>query len=188
MEGMGKLVAQQSRKLPYRKDIGVRIPSLPPIFDGRFWQMNRPTLSKADLGEATRQMICARLMLAGVKVFRPMTEDTPIDLLVLLPSGKVLKCQCKYIYPRRVGSHCMNLYSIRKSGPNRKAVRHRYSSDEVDLFLGYCADNDGVYIIPFSVVGGRSELVFWITRSPDQKQQGRVFDSTGYLNAFHFLK
>ena len=31
----------------------------------------RPLLSKADIGEAARQMISARLMLAGFSVFRP---------------------------------------------------------------------------------------------------------------------
>ena len=57
----------------------------------------RPDLSKANLGAAAQQMICARMMMAGVQLFRPMIEDTPIDLLVLTSTGTALKCQCKYI-------------------------------------------------------------------------------------------
>ena len=124
----------------------------------------RPDLSKTDLGEASRQMICARLMLAGVKVFRPMTEDTPTDLLVLKSDGKVLQCQCKYIWPTRRGCHMMNLYAVRKNGPNSKAVLHPYTAQEVDVFLGYCLDNDSVYIIPHAACGGRKMLTLWINR------------------------
>ena len=57
----------------------------------------RPELSKADLGEAARQVICAKLMFSGVSVFRPLTEDTPVDLLVLKADGSTAKCQCKYM-------------------------------------------------------------------------------------------
>lgn len=126
----------------------------------------RPELSKGDLGEAARQMICARLMLHGVCVFRPMTEDTPTDLLVLTRSGQVLKCQCKYIYPQKRGSHTMPLSSVRKNGPNSQAVRHIYTADEVDFFLGYCQDNDSVYVIPYADATGRANLVFWVSRNP----------------------
>jgi hypothetical protein len=109
-------------------------------------------------------MICARLMLNEVKVFRPMTEDTPTDLLVLKRDGTVSKCQCKYIFPERSGCHLMPLCSIRKSGANRKAVKHIYTAEEVDFFLGYCQDNDTVYVIPYSAAGGRNGLRFWILR------------------------
>jgi len=126
----------------------------------------RPGLSKTDIGEAARQMICARLMFGGVKVFKPMTEDTPIDLLVLKKDGSVVKCQCKYIYPVARGCHEFLFCSVRKGGANKKAVRHSYSKEEVDFFLGYCADNDSVYVLPHSVADGRNSLRIWILRDP----------------------
>lgn len=146
----------------------------------------RPNLSKADLGEATRQMICARLMLNSVKVFRPMTEDTPIDLLVLA-GNRVLKCQCKYIFPDARGAHTMNLYSVRKNGPGSKAVKHKYTVDEVDFFLGYCMANDGVYVYPFAACGGRSTLTIRIGDPAKGRNQHDGIDHSAYLNAFSLL-
>jgi hypothetical protein len=128
-------------------------------------------------------MICARLMMNGVKVFRPMTEDTPIDLLVLRNS-KVIKCQCKYLFPISSGAHCMNLYTVRKNGPGSKAVKHKYTEDEVDMFLGYCLDNDAVYVIPFEACSGRSQLNLWIQRQPRQAVE---FDAERWKNRFSLL-
>jgi hypothetical protein len=148
---------------------------------------DRPKLSKGDLGEAARQMICARLMLHSICVFRPMTEDTPTDLLVLTKSGKVLKCQCKYIFPEKRGSHNMCLYSIRKNGPNRKAVRHVYTSEEVDFFLGYCLDNDSVYVIPYSETRGKQNLIFWVSRSPFGNNQTERFNTETWKETYDLL-
>jgi hypothetical protein len=149
---------------------------------------SRPVLSKTDLGEAARQMICAKLMFSGVKVFRPLTEDTPVDLLVLTEQGKVIKCQCKYVFPCRRGSHQIMLHTSRKNGPNSKAVLHRYAIGEVDVFLGYCQDNDAVYVIPNEDTGGRQNLNLWIVREPIGKCQSESFDSEKYKNNFHPLK
>jgi hypothetical protein len=147
----------------------------------------RPDLSKSDLGEATRQMICARLMLHGVKVFRPLTEDTPIDLLILRKT-KVLKCQCKYIFPgSKNAAHQMNLFAVRKWGPKAKAVKHVYKREEVDFFLGYCLANDKVYVFPYDEVAPRQSLTLWIVRAPQGRCQHATFDHRPWENAFHLL-
>lgn len=129
--------------------------------------MERPKLSKADLGEATRQMISARLMLHGFTVYKPMTEDTPIDLLLLGANERIIKCQCKYIWPsKKADCHVMACVSIRKNGANRTAYKHIYTKNEVDFFMGYCLDNDSVYIIPFSEIQNRTMIHFWVLREP----------------------
>jgi len=122
-------------------------------------------------------------MLAGIKVFRPLTEDTPIDLL-LLRDKVVLKCQCKYIYPTKKGSHKMNLFTVRKWGPNSRARKHLYTNDEVDFFLGYCLDNDSVYILPYEEVAPRSEVTFWVSRSPKGQNHHERFDPEPWRNNF----
>lgn len=127
-------------------------------------------------------------MLAGVKVFRPLSEDTPIDLLVLRASGRVSKCQCKYLYLGRRGSHTMNCYSIRKNGPGAKAVMHKYTPDEVDFFLGYCSDNDSVYVIPYPDVAGRSILTFWVLREPVGQNGVERVQPSKWLAAYDLLK
>ena len=93
-----------------------------------------------------------------------MTEDTPIDLLVLHRGGSVSKCQCKYMFPTANGSHMLPLCAIRKNGAGSKAVKHVYTAEEVDYFLGYCHDNDTVYVIPFAECRGRSSLKLWVSR------------------------
>lgn len=147
----------------------------------------RPPLSKADLGEAARQLILARLMFAGLTVFRPLTEDTPVDLLVLGEGETPLKCQCKYIYPTSQGSHQMPLKSVRKNNPTKKAYSHRYTAAEVDFFLGYCWDNDRVYIIPHRETRGRASLQLWVVREPKGSNNKPAFDYKTFEEAYHLL-
>jgi hypothetical protein len=101
---------------------------------------SRPPLSKANLGEASRQLIAGRMLLAGLDVFQPLGEDTPIDLLVLRADGRALKCQCKTMFVDKTGVHVMPLCSVRKWGPKAKAIQHRYTRDEVDFFVGYAVE------------------------------------------------
>jgi hypothetical protein len=149
----------------------------------------RPELSKADLGEAARQMIAARLMLAGLSVFRPLGEDTPVDLLVLRPDGSALKCQCKAMFVARSGVHVMSLCTIRKWGPNGQVVKHRYAREEVDFFLGYAVETDSVYVFPFGATERFKESLFiWILREPMNRNGSPRFDATSYKNAFDLLR
>lgn len=145
----------------------------------------RPKLSKVDIGKAARQMICARLMWNEIKVFRPMTEDTSTDLLVLRADGRVLKCQCKYVFPRQDGCHVMSLSTTRGNSTGTK--KHRYSLEEVDFFLGYCQDNDGVFVIPNMDTNGVKQLVFWVSRQA-QGNCGKGIGTGRYLNRFDLLK
>jgi len=148
----------------------------------------RPPLSKANLGEAARQIIAARLMLAGLSVFRPLMEDTPVDLLVLRPDGVALKCQCKCMYTGRSGVHYMNLFTVRKWGPGAKAVRHVYTRDEVDFFLGYVTETDAVYVFPFDVTARfKSKLSTWLLREPTNHNGSQPFDASPFKSAFHLL-
>jgi len=148
----------------------------------------RPDLSKGDLGEAARQMICARLLLAGLQVFRPLGEDTPIDLLLLREDGTALRCQCKYVYPNTFGSHTFKFCAMRSRGGGSKRQRHAYTEKEVDFFLGYCQDDDSVYVVPRQNTGGRKEVLLWILRSPEGFNLKGVFDHLPWKNAFHLLR
>jgi hypothetical protein len=149
---------------------------------------DRPSLSKVDLGEAARQMICARLMLNGIQVFRPMTEDTPIDLLILKTGDVVAKCQCKYIWPAKgKGNHVMNLRSVRKNYQKSTVSIHNYTKQEVDYFLGYCVDNDSVFVIPFESIKGKKSLNFWIMRE-SAGSNGKENNFANFKDRFDFLK
>jgi hypothetical protein len=148
----------------------------------------RPPISKANLGEATRQIIAGRMLLAGLNVFQPIGEDTPVDLLVLRADGAALKCQCKTMFVAKSGVHVMPLQTIRKWGPNAKAVAHRYTRDEVDFFLGYAVEVDTVFVFPFDDTARfRGTLTVWLLRQPSNNNQHERFDAAAYKDAFHLL-
>jgi hypothetical protein len=149
----------------------------------------RPPLSKANLGEAARQLIAGRMLLAGLDVFQPIGEDTPVDLLVLRDDGVALKCQCKTMFITKSGVHRMPLCTIRKWGPNAKVVAHRYTRDEVDFFLGYAVEIDSVFVFPFDDTARFKKDVFvWLLREPVGNNQYGRFDAAPYKNAFHLLR
>jgi len=148
----------------------------------------RPPISKANLGEAARQLIAGRMLIAGLDVFQPIGEDTVIDLLVLRPDGGALKCQCKTMFVAKSGVHMMPLYTVRKWGPNAKAVQHRYTRDEVDFFLGYAVEVDTVFVFPFEATARfKSSMTMWLLRQPAGNNGKQPFDAAPYKNAFDLL-
>jgi transposase-like protein/DNA-directed RNA polymerase subunit M/transcription elongation factor TFIIS len=149
--------------------------------------MTRPALSKVELGEATRQVIIGRLMWSGVKVFVPLTEDTVIDLIVRRSTGAIVTCQCKYIFPEHDGSHSMNLFINRVNHQSHTSRHHRYTEKEVEVFLGYCQDNDSVYVIPNKKTCGRNEVRFWIMRKRVGSNQMAGFDPEPWRERFDIL-
>ena len=148
----------------------------------------RPPVSKANLGEAARQVIAGRMLLAGLDVFQPIGEDTPVDLLVLRADGVALKCQCKAMFVSERGVHVMPFVTVRKWGPNAKAIPHRYTREEVDFFLGYAVEVDTVFVLPFEATAHfKSRMTVWLLRQPMGNNGKQPFDVTPYANAFHLL-
>ena len=146
----------------------------------------RPDLSTGNLGEAARQMIAARLMMAGLQVFMPLAEDTSVDLLVL-KGREALRCQCKCLYiDKKVGSHILKCSGAGRQG-TRGIKKHIYGAEEVDFFIGYCLDTGELYIVPMEATGGRSELRLWILRECAANNQHGVFESEKYREAYHLL-
>ena len=156
----------------------VESPNVPP----------RPPISKANLGEAARQIIAGRMLQAGLDVYQPIGEDTPVDLLVLRPNGVALKCQCKTMFVMENGSHLMPLRTVRKWGPNAKAVAHRYTADEVDFFIGYAFEVAAAFVFPYAATAHlKTTVTTWLLRSPVANNQHVRFDATPYREAFHLL-
>src|SRR5262249_53540078 len=61
----------------------------------------------------------------------------------------------------------MPLCSDRKWGPNAKAVKHRYTREEVDFFLGYVAELDTVFVFPFDdTTQFKHQISVWLLRRP----------------------
>ena len=148
----------------------------------------RPPLSKANLGETARQLIAARMMQAGLYVFQPLGEDTPVDPLVLRDDGVALKCQCKTMFVNASGAHLMPLCAVREWGPNSKVVKHRYTREEVDFFIGYAFEVDTAYVFPYECTAHLESILYtWILRQPMGRNGKTPFDLTPYKDAFHLM-
>jgi hypothetical protein len=108
---------------------------------------------------------------------------------VLRPDGVALKCQCKAMFIAKTGVHVMPLCSVRKWGPNAKAIKHRYTRDEVDFFLGYAVELDTVFVFPFDAATQfKHQITVWLLRQPVGNNQHARFDAAPYRNAFHLLR
>jgi len=82
----------------------------------------------------------------------------------------------------------MPLITVRKWGPNAKAIPHRYTRNEVDFFVGYAAEVDTVFVFPFDATARfKAALTVWLLRQPAGNNQNPRFDATPYKNAFHLL-
>jgi len=94
----------------------------------------------------------------------------------------------KCMYVARGGFHVMNLFTVRKWGPGARAVRHRYSRDEVDFFLGYVVETDSVYVFPFDATERfKSRVCAWILRQPTNHNGSQPFDAAPFKSAFHLM-
>lgn len=144
-------------------------------------------LSKTDIGEASRQLICARLMFNGLSVFKPITEDTPVDLLLINKNNKILRCQCKFIYLNKNGGHTLLFCTVRKNNVSKKAKVHVYTDKDVDFIIGYCIDNDSLYIVPIKEVNNRRSVTLWLLREPTGRSQYEHFDYKKYENRYELL-
>lgn len=155
-------------------------------------KLGRGTAYKAiaglDHSKVRKASPSARMMVSGLRVFRPLAADTSVDLLVLRSDGRALKCQCKCMYLARNGVHAMNLFTVRKWGPNASAVKHRYGEDEVDFFLGYAFETDSVYVFPFDATRQyKTTLYLWLLRQPTNHNGTERFNAEPYKNAFHLM-
>lgn len=146
-------------------------------------QLNRPNISKTDLGEAARQAIIAQLMLKGFVVFQPISEDTPIDLIILLPDNRVLKCQCKCLFLTKHGAHHMGLTHTKYK---EKLYRCKYTKDDVDFFFGYALEDASIYVFPYESVSTLSGIDIWINRQPVFPKE-RIVDPSKFRNAYELL-
>jgi hypothetical protein len=93
------------------------------------------------------------------------------------------------MFVSKSGFHVMPLCTVRKWGPNAKAVVHRYTRDEVDFFLGYAVEVDTVFVFPFDATAHlKSTMTMWLLRQPANNNGTTRFDVAPYRNAFHLLQ
>lgn len=103
-----------------------------------------------DVGHRAEAAILSALVQRGYRVLLPFGVNQRYDL-VLECEGRFLKVQCK-TGRLRDGVVRVSTQSIQS---NTRGTRTRSYTGEVDLFIVYCTDNEGIYVVPADEVPAR---------------------------------
>lgn len=96
-----------------------------------------------DVGLRTEAAILSELIKRGHKVLVPFGVNQRYDL-VLDVDGEFLRAQCKTGRLRHGGIR----FSTRSVLANRTQISFRNYDGEADVFLVYCSETDGIYVVP----------------------------------------
>jgi len=100
----------------------------------------------ADIGCLTEAIITTEMLRRGYEVLRPVAHHSRYDLVVMI-DNEFKTAQCK------TGRHESGLVKFNAySQTIAKGKLHRRSyHDEVDIFLVYCQDINGLYLVPVNI-------------------------------------
>ncbi len=116
-----------------------------------------PTVSShpVDVGQRSEGAIIGELVRRGFGVLLPFGVNQRYDLVVDL-GGQFVRAQCK-TGRLRSGSIHFRTNSMRSN--TRQALQRNYVGD-ADIFLVYCPENRGVYVVPVEIAppGGHMYL------------------------------
>jgi hypothetical protein len=96
-----------------------------------------------DVGERSEAIIFAELVKRGHQVLIPYGTNHRYDIVIDV-GGRFLRAQCKTGRLRR-GSILFNTASTRVN--TKGAYQTPYDAEQIDLFLIYCPETDGVYAL-----------------------------------------
>ena len=116
------------------------------------------TNRKAAIAEAEVAAAATRL---GISVLRPLSDHGRYDLAFDI-AGRLLRVQCKWgrLAPSRDLVH-VRVANCRYTPQGY--VRTRYSKAEIDLLAAYCGELDRCFLLPVSMIAGRSDLHLRLT-------------------------
>jgi PD-(D/E)XK nuclease superfamily protein len=103
-----------------------------------------------------------------IPVYAPVSEGGRYDLIFDVGS-RLLRVQCKWATRR--GD--VILIRFRSSRRSRNGLVHRsYTTDEIDVIAGYCAELDQCYVIPFAEFFRRSGIYLRLGPTRNNQRQG----------------
>jgi hypothetical protein len=103
-----------------------------------------------------------------IPVYTPICEGSRYDLIFDVDS-QLFRVQCKWAV--RSGSVVMiRCRSCRRSGTG--LVHRSYTTDEIDLIAGYCAEIDQCYVVPFADYFRRGSLHLRLGPTKNNQQRG----------------
>ena len=126
--------------------------------------MELSTDQKGAIAESAIAHAAAKLC---IPVYAPVSEGGRYDLIFDVDS-QLLRVQCKWAV-RRGDVVLIRFKSCRRS---RAGLIHRsYTTDEIDLIAGYCAELDQCYALPFAEFFRRSGIYLRLNPTRNNQHQ-----------------
>ena len=102
-----------------------------------------------DVGSRTEAAILSELVRRGNRVLLPFGTNQRYDLVLDL-DGRFVRVQCKTGRLR----DCVVLFRAESVRANWGRAFRRTYAGEIELFVAYCPDTDGIYAVPIDEVSG----------------------------------
>ena len=103
------------------------------------------TITKGRLGY---NLLEKELLKREFEIYTPLLENTKIDCIIC-KNGILLKLQIKTIQTDRG----YKKLPVRKISHNQGKYKiHKYTSDEIDFFIGTDVETEDLYIVPISLI------------------------------------
>jgi len=103
-------------------------------------------MNTRDKGELAEGIILAALLKKGISVSMPFGGTRRYDMIMEEKDGSLLKVQCKMGRLRR------GVVLFKTCSTNGFTRKSRDYCGEVDLFMVYCPDNEGIYRVPMGKI------------------------------------
>jgi hypothetical protein len=127
-------------------------------------------MNSKEKGERSTGAIIGRFMKHGIPVMIPFSDNQRYDLVIEYNSG-FRTVQCKTAHLGQNGAAVM----FATCSIHFKTYKRTCYKGQIDYFAAYCAENDGVYLVPVDSVGsaecslrleapkrrGRSDNIRW---------------------------
>lgn len=103
-----------------------------------------------DIGTLGELIVCTYLHENGYGVYRPVGDNTRVDVIAETPNGKLVKIQVKASPRQKDKPNCSLLY-VRKSGPN--GYKFTYTKEQLDYFAMVDIITKKIAWIPNTILG-----------------------------------
>ncbi len=125
-------------------------------------------LSSSQKGAVAEAAVALEAVKLGIEVFRPVFEGGRCDL-ILLVGERLVRTQCKWAV--RDGDVIRVWMRTSRHTP-RGYVMTTYSPHEVDAVAAYCPDVDKCYLLPISLVAGRTSCFLRLAPARNNQKLG----------------
>jgi len=119
-----------------------------------------------NIGERGERIAIGELAKYDIDVLLPMSDNLPFDF-VAFSNGKFYKCQVKTT--NSVTKNNSLLFNLKSNNWNKK-TEHKYTNDEVDVFI--LCDFINVYLVKFEELNGKSVFLLRKEKTKNNQTKG----------------